>query len=133
MPVTATLDTLYYQDDNDPSFVGTIKLVEPGTSTIDVENDILGRLSYTSPNHVSFTNGLVVRFDDSAVPASYANNAYIVEGVGKNIQLINVGNFTVAENYGQLSGLSEPDYITINRASRDRNADRKSTRLNSSH
>jgi hypothetical protein len=127
-PVTAPLSELYYQDDTQPNFFGTIRLVEPGTSTIDVEADIVGSLNYTSPNKVALTNGLHIRFDNSVVPARYANNAYIVEGVGTAIKLINIGNFSVPEQYANASRLTTPDYITINRASRDLNGWSRSNR-----
>lgn len=127
-PVTAPLDTLYYQDDSDPTFIGVIRLLEPGTETIDVETDILGRVNYTSPNGITFTNGLQIRFDDTVIPARYQNNSYLIEGVGSGIKLLSVGDFTVSETYGVLSGLETPDYVTINRASRDLNAWSRSNR-----
>lgn len=127
-PVTAPLTDLYYQDDTDSKFFGAIRLVEPGTAAIDVEADIIGKINYTSPNKVGFTNGLHVRFDNTVTPTRYANNAYIVEGVGTAIKLINIGNFTVPEQYANTSRLATPDYITINRASRDRNGWSRSNR-----
>ena len=127
-PVTAPLTELYYQDDSNPDFFGIIRLVEPGTASIDVDADILNNINYTSPNKVKFTNGLHVRFDNTVIPARYAGNAYIVEGVGTAIKLINIGNFSVPEQYANTSRLTEPDYITINRASRDLNGWSRSNR-----
>ena len=127
-PVTAPLDMLYYQDDTDPSFYGVIKLVDPGAETIDVVQDILGTNGYTSPNGVTLSNGMCVSFDQTATPARYAGNNYIVEGVGKGIKLLSTGDFTVPETYAQLSSLGTPDYVTINRASRDLNAWSRSNR-----
>ena len=125
---TAPLDELYYQDDTESGFFGTIKLVDPGVETIDVDADIVGQINYTAPNGVRFTNGLHVRFDQTAVPSSYANNAYIVEGVGTGIKLVNIGNFVAAESYAQETSLVTPDYITISRASTDLNAWSRSNR-----
>ena len=119
---------IYYQDDSESGFFGTIRLVDPDTETLDVENDILGKLNYTSPNQVSFTNGLHIKFDNTATPAKYANNNYIVEGVGTGIKLLNIGNFSVPEQYAVDNGLVTPDYITINRASSDGNSWSRSNR-----
>ena len=127
-PITAPLELLYYQDDSDPLFFGTIRLVDPGTELINVDQDIIGSVNYTSPNGVQFTNGLHVRFDSTAVPSRYANNNYVVEGVGTAIKLVNIGNFIAPEQYAVDTGLSNPDYITIGRASRDLNAWSRSNR-----
>ena len=127
-PVTAPLDLLYYQDDLDSGFFGAIRLVDPGTETINVDQDIVGSVNYTSPNGVQFTNGLHIRFDATALPARYANNNYIVEGVGSAIKLINIGNFIAPEQYAVDTTLAVADYITINRASEDLNAWSRSNR-----
>ena len=127
-PITAPLDTLYYQDSLESGFFGIIRLVNPGTETINIDEDIIGAENYTSPNQVVLTNGMHIRFDNTATPARYANNNYIVEGVGTAIKLINIGNFSVPEQYAVNSGLANPDYITINRASKDLNAWSRSNR-----
>jgi hypothetical protein len=127
-PITAPLDTLYYQDDLDSGFFGIIRLVNPGTETINVDADIVGAENYTSPNQVVLTNGMHIKFDNTATPAKYANNNYIVEGVGTAIKLINIGNFSVPEQYAVDSKLITLDYITINRASKDLNAWSRSNR-----
>ena len=70
-PVTAIADYLYYQDATDPTFYGVIKLVDNVASAIDVDADIIGKVGYTNPNadnHVQFTNGLKIRFDNSVTP-----------------------------------------------------------------
>ena len=118
--ITANLDTLYYQDSSNPDFVGVIKIVDNIGSTIDVTNDILGQVGYTSPNGVIFTNGLKITFDSYVTPSSYANNSYYVEGVGTSIALAAVDALVVPESYGDDIDTS-PDYITINRGSQDLN------------
>ena len=127
-PVTAPLDMLYYQDDANPDFYGIIKLVDPGRETIDVLHDVIGTKGYVSPNGVTLSNGMCVSFDQTATPSKYAGNSFIVEGVGKAIKLLSTGDFIVPETYAQLSVLTSPDYITINRASRDLNAWSRSNR-----
>lgn len=127
-PVTSPLTELYYQDNSEAGFSGVIKLVEPGTATLNVETDILNRANYTAPNGVRFTNGLHIRFDQTATPSNYAGNAFIVEGVGIGIRLVPLGNLSVSEQYGDTTRLATPDYITINRGSRDLNAWSRSNR-----
>ena len=89
--ITATDDYLYYQDSSNPGFVGTIKLVDNSTTTIDVATDIIGKSGYTAPNGVIFTNGLKIQFDTSVTPSTYADNEYYVEGVGTGIALVQIG------------------------------------------
>jgi len=93
--ITANLDTLYYQSGTEETAVGKIKLVEIGANYIDVDNEILGKKNYISPNGVTFTNGLKVKFDVSVIPATYQNKEYYVEGVGKAITLISVNDLVV--------------------------------------
>ena len=85
--ITAPLDTLYYQDSEDANQYGRIQILSEPTKTIDVDADILGRLSYISPNKVTFTNGLKIQFDNTVTPTTYRNNEYYVEGVGTGITL----------------------------------------------
>ena len=74
--LTAVQDTLYYQDGTDPEIFGRIKLLEQSAiSTIDVE-EILGQANYTSPNGVTFSNGLKVKFVGDVIPASYASGTF---------------------------------------------------------
>jgi len=71
--LTATMDTLYYQDGTDPEIFGTIKLLDQTDSSTLYIDDILGKQQYTSPNGVQFTNGLKVRFTGDVYPASYGS------------------------------------------------------------
>jgi hypothetical protein len=108
---------------------------------------IIGKKNYTSPNGVVFTNGLKVRFIGTVVPASYENKEYYVEGVGTAIDLLLVSDFITPEAYTSSSSLpydstsydegnfdstlnapTKQDYMTINRASIDRNAWSRSNR-----
>ena len=140
--ITATLDTLYYQDGVDPDVYGIIKLVDPDPLSVLNINDILGKKSYTSPNGVKFTNGLKVKFTNLVEPEEYKDKDYIVEGVGTGITLHFWRDFVTPETYtiNQGSGydadgeyydslyfdntLNAPiakEYITISRASTDGN------------
>ena len=145
--ITANLDTLYYQDVNNPNFFGVIKLVDQsGDQTLDI-NAILNSSTYISPNGVEFTNGLKVQFEGVTEPSSYAGNEYYVEGVGTQIKLVPVLDLITPESYTQsstvpfdsvgydvggyddtLNAPTQKDYMTINRASSDLNAWSRSNR-----
>ena len=143
-PYTAGIDTLYYQDGVNATQFGSIKLVEiDAVSPIDVTNDILGKLVYTSDNGVTATNGLKIEFNSDVTPSTYANREYFIEGVGQpqGISLTPVDELLTPESYsvsssdgfdsksydsggwdGTLNAPTSQDYITINRSSPDRNA-----------
>lgn len=125
--ITANLNYLYYQDSSNPDFTGVIKLVDNISSTINVSRDIIGNISYTSPTGVVFTNGLVIEFDSTVTPSSYANNQYYVEGVGTSISLVPLAQLVVPEPFGT-DIATTADYITINRASQDLNPWSRSNR-----
>jgi hypothetical protein len=141
--LSATQDTLYYQDENNPEIYGIINLVEPGSNPLLNVNDIIGKDQYTSPNGVKFTSGLKIQFTGNVNPSSYANNEYVVENVGKSIRLVpwqdlqtpeiineNLSIFYSADdgaydlgNYdGTKNAPMQKDYITIDRSSVDGNA-----------
>lgn len=123
--LTAGLPQIYYQDSVASTMVGSMDLLEVGNNQINVETEILNKPNYVSPNGVTLTNGLQIIFDSSVVPASYADKQYYVEGVGVAITLNPVTNFVNPENYALAD---VPDYITINRASRDLNPWSRSNR-----
>jgi len=145
--ITATLDTLYYQDGSNSRRVGVIKLIDPLDISLNIEEQIIGLKSYTSPNGVEFTNGLMLQFDDTVTPAIYQDGYWIVEGVGQSIKLVRFANLTTPEeNIGNTNTAFDsnpydstdfdvdsgtpgtPDYITINRSSIDGNAWSRSNR-----
>ena len=117
--ITASALYLYYQDSSVASLTGRIKLIETSGAIIDVEQEILGRAYYKSPNDVIFTNGLKISFDVNVLPSSYADKEYYVEGVGSSIALVPVEQVNTISNY--VEDPNKPDYITINRSSLDRN------------
>lgn len=104
--ITALLDTLYYQDGTNADEYGIIKLVDVGSYTIDVDADILGKQNYVSPNGIVFTNGLKVKFDATATPATYQNKEYYVDGVGTGITLTLVDSLII--NFAQSRNNFDP-------------------------
>ena len=140
--ITANLDILYYQDASDELNFGVIRLVDQeNVSDLNVDEDIVGKATYTSPNGVVFTNGLKIEFTGQIVPTSYQGKEYYVEGVGTSIELLPVTDFVTPETYTVSASVpfdslsfdeggydatsnapTAQDYMTINRASIDINA-----------
>ena len=116
--ISANLSSLYYQNSAVGEAAGSVTIIDPAAEIIDPDIDIVGKVNYTSPQGIIFTNGLKVIFDSTATE-SYQNKTYYVEGVGKAIRLILVNNLTADELNGNLG---TPDYLTVNRASLDQNA-----------
>ncbi len=108
---------------------------------IDVELEILNKKSYLMPNGYYLSNGMKIKFLENTVSSKYFNKTFIVEGVGNKINLIDfellipddqlssVVNETFDTfNFDEL-GLDAdvklpltPEYITINKASKDLNS-----------
>ena len=105
-----------------------------------VEDDIVGKSNYTTSKGVTFSNGMMIKFSGANISNAYLSKQFWVEGVGNNIRLLDYENFLTAgkistiynENFdangfdnfpfdGNKSLPIDPDYITINRASRDLN------------
>ena len=95
-PITAILDTLYYQDNQIDGQYGIIKIIDSTTNEINVDNEIVGKRNYISPNGIIFTNGLKIKFDNTVTPATYQGVEYYVEGVGEAIKLVKVSDLTVS-------------------------------------
>ena len=125
--ITAPLTNLVYQDGVGSSFAGQIDLIKVTDVSFNADTDIIGKTTYTSPNGVVFTNGLKIKFDDSILPAGYANNTYYVEGVGTSIRLLDATQFITPESYAA-NGIDTQDFITINRGSQDLNPWSRSNR-----
>ena len=138
--LTAQYDQLYYQDESNLGMYGVINIIDDAVDSINVDTSVIGKTNYTSPGGVEFTNGLVIAFDDTILPSTYANKTYIVEGVGKGIVLVDFDRLVFPEAgatvdsvpletgpfgyvFDQLyQGQTEPDYIVCSRASKDLNA-----------
>ena len=132
---------LYYQSEVDINLGGAIVILSiDENSSINVENDVIGKISYTLSNGTPLMNGMKLSFGGNVTPASYATGEYYVEGVGNSIQLINKDILEVTSTYStpltilfdaekfdttpfsDAAGFAQTlDYITINRASRDHN------------
>jgi hypothetical protein len=137
----STPTTLYYTSD-EVNFVQGKIIIKQVTedSFIDVENEILGKKNYTSGSGLDLSNGMKIKFGGEVIPESYKDKEYFVEGVGAEIRLIEYSLLTGSEklasqfdddfdvygfdnypfdNFQQLPIV--PEYLTINRASRDLN------------
>jgi len=136
-----TPTTLFYVAGDTTLVAGKIvvkSLLE--NTTLDVEKEIIGKVTYKSGNNIQLTNGMIVTFPDSVLPSTYAGKRWLVEGVGSYITLVdfdtlqnnvdaanNLDTNFDAQNFDQYpfddfrNAPITPDYITINRASVDRN------------
>ena len=76
----------YYWSNNDlPSITinGTL------TNPIDIDTEVLGKKNFTSPNGITFKNGMVVTFGGQyVIPENKTNKDFYVEGVGESITLV---------------------------------------------
>jgi len=118
--ITAAAPYLYYQDNLVSTMTGSLRLIDAAGTPINVDTEILGKTYFKSPNGVTFTNGLKIQFDSSVMPTSYANKLFYVEGVGTAIKLVSIEQTDSIGTY--ITDPTTHDYITINRASIDRNA-----------
>ena len=136
-----TPEYLFYTSSDDQLATGPIFVKDPEfNSSIDVEAEILGKKSYTSATGVKFINGLKIKFIGTVFPESYREAEFIVDGVGKSINLIKFNNLAtpdvVADLYNtRFDGTNfdqfpfdnfssiplVPEYVTISKASKDLN------------
>lgn len=134
-------DSLYYQSGNNINKVGIFRVANIADNTsIDVEKEIIGKVSYKSSNNVEFTNGLKVAFTGAVTPEKYSRGEWLVEGVGKSIKLISFqdldlppiknddidvlfddGGFDDLPFDDAVAYPTQKDYLTIKRSSVDRN------------
>jgi hypothetical protein len=136
-----TPSILYYTSDLVNYTQGQIVIKDPfEDSSINVELDVLGKKSFTSGNGVTLSNGMKIRFAGKVIPEEYSDREFIVEGVGHEIKLIDYSLLTGSKIFS--STLEDnfdaetfdkypfdtfktvpinPEYLTINRASKDLN------------
>jgi len=132
---------LFYQSETDINVSGTIEVYEiTDATTLDVDMEILGKKNYVLTDGTALSNGMLLSFSGKVSPALYATGNYYVEGVGTAIKLVPstvlevISPYTIAEDIqfdnlpfdtspfdGATGFASVLDYVTINRASIDRN------------
>lgn len=141
-------DKLFYISKTTIDTSGLFKIYDiEENSFIDVEEEVVGKKYYTSSNGVEFTNGLKIFFRGLTSPETYQEGEYYVEGVGHAIQLIPRDDLVITQKYsndvnqafddqpfgeqpfGTASSYpTAKDYLTVSRASRDKNAWTRSNR-----
>ena len=134
-------DVLFYQSLTDPNRFGRFIIADiESNSKINIEEEIIGKETYTSSNGIEFSNGMVVYFLGEVAPAKYSLDKWIVEGVGDRIKLVRFKDLTpprlseiVPEVLFDNTGFdTDPfddaslypgtkDYIVIDRSSQDLN------------
>jgi len=132
---------LYYMNDLDIEASGLIKILNiEENSEINVEEEIIGRKTYTMNNGYELSNGMKLKFEGIVSPAKYDTGEWYVEGVGKSIKLVLANNLEITASYlsdintefdtnpfdklpfdDALSYAGTKDYIVINRSSPDSN------------
>ena len=135
-------DRLYYVSQNSVDTSGLIRIYDIAeNSAINVADEILGKKTYSSANNVKLSNGMKLTFQGEVTPAKYATGQWYVEGVGSQIKLINSKDLIIPAAYSTnklvpfdtdkfdelpfadaKAFAATKDYITVNRASPDRNA-----------
>ena len=134
-------DALYYISNTDINTSGVLRILDiEENSEINVEEEIVGKKTYTTTSGFDLSNGMKIKFVGDVSPAEYSEEEFFVEGVGEAIKLINVKDLVIPGVYSEdkpvpfdtdafdrlpfanaNSYAGEKDYITISRASRDRN------------
>ena len=134
-------NVLYYVSENDINLGGVFHVLDIKDNTeINVETELLGKKTYKLPTGLQLSNGMKVRFGGNVLPASYANGEFYVEGVGIQINLVPKQDLELIFPYtseeavlwddnkfdtlpfgSATSYAGSLDYITINRASKDKN------------
>jgi hypothetical protein len=134
-------DALYYvsQTDINTSGMFFIQDITENTS-IDVENEILGKKTYKTSNGFYLSNGMKVYFQGIVTPEKYSIGNWYVDGVGDAIRLVQESDLEVPTQFtvdtivpfdsakfdtypfeNATGFASVKDYIVINRTSADKN------------
>jgi hypothetical protein len=136
-----TPDFLYYLSNEDINAGGLIRVYDiDQASFLNIEQEILGKKTYTTTNGFSLSNGMKVYFQGSTFPEKFQEGNYYVEGVGEFISLITEENLTLTTAFVEdefvefdsegfdttpfsrsIGFPREKDYLTINRSSQDGN------------
>lgn len=136
-----TPEILYYVADNDINNSGLIQVKDIEENTeIDVEREIIGKVTYKTEAGFELSNGMKIRFAGFVTPEKYAEGEWYVEGVGDSIKLVAERDLEIPGAYSENRDIpfdsnefdrlpfdnaagfaTNKDYIVINRASSDRN------------
>jgi hypothetical protein len=109
--ITSTLNNLWIQDATVGTLYQPVQIVEYAGWTINVDEEIIGKQNYTSPNGIEFTSGLKIQFGDDVTPASYQNRQFYVELVGdlgSGIRLVPVDELVTPEAYNDENATNYP-------------------------
>lgn len=135
-------DVLFYQSATESNRRGSFRIFDVlSSTTINVDDAVIGAVEFTSSNGIVFSNGLKVQFSGTVTPTKYANGTWYVDGVGESIRLLSiqdlelpilnitnpevlfdVDSFDTVPYDDATSYPTEKDYITINRSSVDNNS-----------
>jgi len=134
-------NVLFYVSENDVNVGGVFQIqsIEENTE-INVQDEILDKKTFTMGNGYPMSNGMKVKFVGEVTPQSYKIGYWYVEGVGKAIKLISDKDLEIVSGYSRQKNVlfddtafdnlpfddassfaGDKDYITINRASTDKN------------
>jgi hypothetical protein len=134
-------DTLYFVSQYDLNISSRIIISDiDANSIIDIDNEIIGKQTYTTSDGWALSNGMKVYFIGQVTPAKYSQGLWYVEGVGDEIKLVAAEDLQVPaiftsdskvpfDNNGfdrvpfsdAKSFAGTKDYIVVNKASPDRN------------
>ena len=134
-------NVLYYQSSTDLDLGGVIHVLDvTENSSINVDEEIIGKRQYQTSSGFMLSNGMKVSFGGKVFPETYKNRFFYVEGVGSQIRLIDEKDLELISPYTTSDSIlfdvfpfdkqpfsdatsyaGIPDYIVINRASIDKN------------
>jgi len=135
-------DVLYYVSETDIILGGVVQILDLNeNSSLDIDTEFLGKKTYILKDGTPLSNGMKIAFVGNVSPAKYATGKYYVEGVGTAITLVSESDLEILTDYtlpetilfdsnpfdskpfsDAISYASTPDYVVIDRASKDRNA-----------
>jgi hypothetical protein len=140
VPIDAP-NVLFYVSENDVNTGGVFQIQDIEENTeINVLEEVIGKKTFTMGNGYPLSNGMKVKFVGNVIPTSYSQGYWYVEGVGSSIKLVADVDLEIISSYSTQKTVlfddtafdnlpfddasafaSQKDYITMNRASRDRN------------
>lgn len=134
-------DTLFYISESDGDVSGILNFFNISeNSQIDIDNEIIGKSTYTLGTGTKLSNGMKIHFEGNVIPTKYSTGSWYVEGVGDSISLIPEIELVTSNAFSSDKSspfdnsvfdedpldvaITQPitrDYILINRNSPDRN------------